>query len=350
MPRLLALALAALTAAGCNSYIPDCGDEGCGLAPVRVLMLNGGDSTDGSFGRYDPVTGTVDSTALAGGATQGLADGSDGFLYVTLPEAGRVDIFDEATLRRTGTVPVPGARHVAFGPNERMYVTSRTAAGASDVVMVDRDTRAVLGSVPVGGAANGIVVSGTRLYVATGADGVSHEVVVLDTRTDAVVDRVDVGCAPRFVLTNGRGNEPVDVFAVCTGTERDEVVALSGLTGRIAGRFDVGGAVSTAGPGRMAVVDYAPGGETLFVARADGAVVRFPLRPDVPPVVTPLGGDPIVAVAHDPVTDELYVARVRGRGRRGYVTVHNVAGAELRRFPSGGPSPVALRVPPPYVL
>ena len=339
---LLLLALGALTLSACDGNEPDPCDVPANCRP-DVLVANQGNFTEanGTLAAYNPASGAVDSTAALGSLLQSVTQGPDGFFYVTANTAGRVDVFDAAAggvPTRVGQIAVQAPRYVAFVSRQKAYVTTQLYDAPSLVTIINPQTQAATGTIEVGGFAEGITVLGDRAYVATGAFSATQEVVVIETETDAVIDRIDVGCNPRLVLSENAGIPPLPVFVVCSGAADDEIVVLNGETGAELRRISVGGAINTAGPGQDASLAFVEGALTLFVARLDGAVVRIPTASGtVMPI--PIGGTPIGAVAFDPASERLYVARVPGFALGGFVTVHDLTGAETARFSSGGVAP-----------
>jgi DNA-binding beta-propeller fold protein YncE len=350
MPRypLFLLALACVGLAGCDGQAA-C-EVGCGPPDdddAEVFVVNQGNFStgNGTLARFDPERVVVDSTAALGGLLQS-ATLHAGRLYVTVNTANRIDVFDTTTLTRVLQITVAAPRYVAFVSDTKAYVSSQFYDfGGSirpDIVsIVNPQTGALLDSVQVGGNAEGIGIVGGRAYVAVGAFSESHDVIVLDTSTDTAIDTIDVGCAPRLALPDAEG----DVFVVCAGGApgADEVVVLDGATGTEEGRI-AAGTVSTLGPGQDAHLSLTAA--ELYVAQADGRVIRIDTRTNsVVATLGPLGSDPIGAVSYDAPTGRLYVAHAP-RGLEfiagGYVTAHDRAGAEVRRFRSGGVAPSHL--------
>ncbi|HYE58897.1 MAG TPA: hypothetical protein VD948_10335, partial [Rhodothermales bacterium] len=91
-----------------------------------VLVANQGNFSDanGSITRYDPEGGTA-STPVSGLGTviQSLyVDG--GTLYVASNTAGRVDVFDTATLQRTGQITGLVSPRYMVRVGTKLYVTN----------------------------------------------------------------------------------------------------------------------------------------------------------------------------------------------------------------------------------
>jgi YVTN family beta-propeller protein len=143
-------------------------------------------------------------------------------LYVThygMENHGNVGIFDAGTLRRTGTIHLPGvACESAVSPDGRtLYVSNYRR---DSVQFVDVATGRVRREVPVGGHPKILVLSqdGARLFAANWG---SRSVTELATATSTVVRTLRVGTNPRGMAFTRAGtlyvanfnDHTVDVFA-----------------------------------------------------------------------------------------------------------------------------------------
>ncbi len=342
MHRLLTLLLVLpLTLFGCDSTGGECdGDADC-LPPLEVAIGNQGNfaAGDGSVTVYGGGTAAEPITDL-GSIVQSVAfAGPSRWLFVTANTGGRVEVYDQSGTERVGVLPVENPRYVAWGGEDRLFVTSQLYDRPSEVIVADARTLAVLDTVEVGGLAEGVAVSDGRVYVATGAFGATQEVVVLDATTGEVVDRIDTGCVgPRYVLAVG-----AEVWVTCTGSDDadGEVLRLSAETGAVTARIRVEGQIRTAGPGQDAADD--PVTDRLYVVRDQNAIVVIGVEAAEVVDEIAVGGDPIGAVGVDRFRDRLYLGRVPGFDVRGYVTVHTLDGAEVDRFEAGvAPTAIAF--------
>lgn len=354
--RLFLLTLLLLTAAGCELLG---GHEEPDPVTTGVFVANQGSFTDGngSVSVYDPQAGIANAAAVTGlGSIVQSLRFHEGRLYVVANTGNRIDVYDPATLTRTGQVTgLLSPRYMAVA-GEKAYVTNLYGAPGSftggRVAVLDLASQAKVKDIAVGDNPEGIVVVGRRAYVAHHGFGSGRTLSVIDTATDAVVDTIDVGCdGPRYLLADAEE----EVYVFCTGQtlyddqynpigETDGAVrVLDGATGEIIARFDVDGRLGTEGPGQDAY--YAPEAEEAYVVLDGHTVLRFDTAANAEAGrLGPLAGAPIGAVAYDDVAGRLYVGHVPDYTTSGTVTVHDRAGAEVDRFTAGiAPTYIAFR-------
>lgn len=352
MRYLLLLALPILLVA-CDSDDPapdECLEGDCLPPPATVFVGNQGNFTagDGSVTVYDPERDEATEPITDLGSIVQSVTAAFGRLYVTANSGGRVEVYEttSGSYERVGRVEVENPRYVALdGDNGRLYVTSQLYDRPSEVIVADAATFEVLEAVQVGGFAEGIAVAGDRVFVATGAFGATQEVVVLDAATNAVAQRIDVGCtAPRSLALDADG----EVWVFCAGTPatddapevESEVVVLEAATGEVVTRIAIDGRIDTAGPGQDA---YAPLGLHLFAVRDQDTLLRFDTVSNTLEDTIPLEGDPIGAVAFEPVYERIYVGRVPGFDVAGSVTIHELEGTQVGQFGAGA-VPAAISI------
>jgi DNA-binding beta-propeller fold protein YncE len=346
---LLALPLF-LTA--CDSATDPAGCTGGDCLPPQatVFVGNQGNFTagDGSVTVYDPERDEATEPISDLASIVQSVTAAFGRLYVTANTGGRVEVYDAASYDRVGRVEVANPRYVAIdGEGRRLFVTSQLYDRPSEVAVVDAETFEVVETVAVGGFAEGIAVSEGRVFVATGAFGATQEVVVLDAATNEVVQRIDVGCtAPRSLATDADG----EVWVFCAGAPatgaapevESEVVVLNAATGEVMTRIAVDGRIDTTGPGQDVHAPLAP---TILAVRDQDTLLRFDVVSNTLEATIPLDGDPIGAVAFDPLYERIYVGRVPGFDVAGSVTIHEADGTQVGQFTAGA-APAAIALTP----
>jgi hypothetical protein len=350
MPRLLVLFSALLLVGACDSNTS---------APetTAVYVGNQGIFSDnsGTLTRHDPASGatTQDAVPNLGGLVQALRI-HDGRLYVLLNFAdsfsasrGRIDVVDLQTGQRVQQidVSVPRSMDVVGGTAfvSNFYTESLTA--------ITLATGQIRGQVAVGANPEGVAAVGDRVYVSTYSAsaaftdfGAGRDVRVVSATTLQPIATIDVGCdGPRALLADGDG----EVWVFCTGktvydadftvVERTngEAVVLNGASGAVVARIPLDAQLGASSLGADAA--YSAAREEAW-AVVGGAVVRFDTRANARAGTVPIGGAPIGAVAYDDTSDQLYLGRLdptSGFSADGFVSVHDRAGAELRRFPAG---------------
>lgn len=333
----------------------ECFEGDCLPPPATVFVGNQGNFTagDGSVTVYDPERDAATEPITGLGSIVQSVTAAFGRLYVTANTGGRVEVYEttSGSYERVGRVEVENPRYVAVdGDRGRLYVTSQLYDRPSEVAVVDAETFEVIEKVEVGGFAEGIVTTGERVFVATGAFGATQEVVVLNAETNAVAQRIDVGCtAPRSLVRDSDG----EVWVFCAGAPatddapevEGEVVVLEAATGEVVTRIPIDGRIDTAGPGQDA---YAPLGLHLFAVRDQDTVLRFDAASNALEAAIPLDGDPIGAIAFEPIYERVYVGRVPGFDVAGSVTVHDLDGAQVGQFGAGA-VPTAISIAHPAV-
>lgn len=357
--RLHRIALGAFLAfpfllAACDTTTETCdatdATADCLPPPAAVFVGNQGNFTagDGSVTVYDPERDEATEPITGLGSIVQSVTAAFGRLYVAANTGGHVEVYDATSYERVGRIEVANPRYVAVdGAGGRLYVTSQLYDRPSEVAVVDAETFEVIETVEVGGFAEGVAVSEGRVFVATGAFGATQEVVVLDAATNEVAQRIDVGCtAPRSLAADPDG----EVWVFCAGAPatdtapevESEVVVLDAATGETVTRIAVDGRIDTAGPGQDV---YAPIAPTLLAVRDQDTVLRFDVISNALQVAIPLGGDPIGAVAFDPIYGRFYVGRVPGFDVAGSVTIHEADGTQVGQFTAGA-APTSIAVTP----
>ncbi len=353
LSRLLLLLLLTSGLAGCDLFGDSDDDR---RLSTGVFVGNQGNFRDGngSVTTYDPQTGASTARAIAdlNSIIQSVTV-AGGVLYVTANTGDRLYRFDAQTLAALPSIEVFSPRYVAID-GDRAYVTSLYGARGSfsggRLNVIDLAGGVVTDSISTGDNPEGVLVADDRVYVAAHGfgNGSSLSTHGSDGRSTG---GLDLGCdGPRALHRDAQG----EVWVVCTGAliyDADfnvtgevpgEVVVLRENT--IVARFPLGVRTATSGPGQESF--YSPDGQTLIVVAGGSRIIRFDTRTNQSSgeVALPNDANPIGAVALDGSRGRLYVARVTGFDRAGYVTIHSAdGGAELGRFAAGvAPTSIAF--------
>lgn len=333
---LIILLTLSVVAVGCDSGGVD--DEPEEASAVFVANQGNFGDGNGSVSTYDPATDMAQPAAVPpaqlGSTVQGAFLTEERY-YVVANTGRRLDVFDRETLQRVGQTDMLFAnpRYVLV-EGETAYVTDQVFGGTSSVAVLDLSGEAIAlrERIEVSGSPEGLARAGDRLFVGLGAFDASDRVAIIDAEQGALIEEVDIGCSARFVLADRQG----EVFALCTDT--GEAVILDGLSGDELARLDLGGAVSTNGPGQDGY--YTSETEELYAVVGQNTVVRINTANNaVAGTVGPLSGTPISAVAYDAERQTLYLGRTEpapaGFTERGTVTLHRRDGEQTGRFETG---------------
>ncbi|NNE47952.1 MAG: hypothetical protein HKN37_14975 [Rhodothermales bacterium] len=332
--------------AGCDTAATDPAED----LTTYVLVANQGNFGDGngSVTRFDPETGTVTSVlARAGSIIQSIFV-RDNLTYAVMNTGDRIDILDQSRGLIGQIVDVPSPRYIAWADTDRLLVSNLFD---NTVSIVDLTTSSIVGSVDVGPNPEGIFVGGGLAYVANHGFGSGSTISVVDIGTGQVVRTPDLACdGPRFVFMDAQS----ELWIVCSGqvlydanfnavgTTNGAVLVMDRTTDAILNRFDVGGMITTPGPGQDAF--YSESSESLFVVLESESILHFDTAQNLQmQQIGPLSGDPIGAVAFDAGSERLYVGRVPGFTQAGEVTILHLDGTVLDSFTAGvAPSHIAI--------
>lgn len=340
MLRLLSLALL-FVLAGCDLLSntdtrPD--------AVTGVFVVNQGNFSDGNgtISTYDPRSGSLRLSAAANlGSILQSATLRDGQLYVTANTGNRVDVFDATSMQRTAQISSLGSvRFLAFSGN-RMFVTRLFA---SDVAVVNLDSRTLERTIPVGQNAEGVVVVGNQVVVANSNFGNGTTLTFASVDGSGTPANVNADCEGPRLMAVDRENE---LWVFCTGAtvynasfteiirqSNGAVRVFNAASRQIVARFDLDVQLGTSGPGQD--IYYSDDAQEVYAVLRDRRILRFNTRTNqAAGVMGPVQGDAIGAVAYDAGAEELYLGRITGFATAGYVTVHARNGLEIRRFPAG---------------
>lgn len=364
---LLVLGLT-VSSAGCDLFE---GDDDEPVVPSSIVVLNGGNFGDqnGYLTVYDAETGMTSDLADLGAFGHSVSvRGNRAYVSLNTFTTGRIDVVDLNTSQVIQQIDAPAPRSIAFVDDQTVLATNLSVFGAEgpEPGIVSRISLSGGSSDPfatVGLYPEGIVIIGGKAYVAnSGSLGDSRTLSVVDL-SDGSEDRIDLGCdGPNEIFVDGGGELAVvcagktvynDDFTEILEETNGQVLFLDAASSQIVDRIELNLKPVSASEAQTAFYDDASG--DLFVtADPTDEILRFDTdrnelesRLDVPDQEDLIG---IAAVAYDPATERLYVARLaKGPGgfadftSSGAVLVLDEAGALVDRF-SVGPSPTHIAI------
>lgn len=322
--RLLATGLlfaTSLLMTGCDLFGGNDDDGEGSLEGTRIVVANGGNfsAQDGSLTLYDPTARTATTTDINVAFINSI-DEQDGRLYVVdntaADNAGRITAYDASTLERVNQIQNPRPpREIAFAAGDRAYVTNLSRFDAnfipqpSTVSILNLATGDFVDTIAVGRSPEGVVVAEGRVFVANSAGGT---VSVIDTEADVVETTLDLCEGPNETFLDAQG----EVAIVCEGSA--EVVFLDPGTLGVVDRASVPGPIGSANATQSSY--YSAAGQVMIVINGspfddaadsyyeiDTETNTFVRETTVParPQFAGLG-----AVAYDPLTEDVYLARL----------------------------------------
>ncbi|MBF0562631.1 MAG: YncE family protein [Alphaproteobacteria bacterium] len=156
-------------------------------------------------------------------------DAKEQRLFVTRGE--RVDVLDTNSGKVIGSIAdLKGVHGVALAPElNRGYISD---GSANSVVVFDLATLKPVGTIPVGTKPDAIVYdeSTRRVFVANGGSG---DLTAIDATTGMVVGSVELGGKPEFAVVNGNGQLFVNV------EDRSQLIAVDTANLTIVVRYDL---------------------------------------------------------------------------------------------------------------
>ncbi|NBB72124.1 MAG: hypothetical protein GVY35_00425 [Bacteroidetes bacterium] len=353
---------AVLLLAGCDLV----GSEDTDTAPrtTGVIVGNSGNFSDqnGTLTLYNPRTRQARQATTLGAFLQTMRLSGDSLYVVTNTFAGgRVDVFDAATLSRTGQAISPSTpRAVAPATDDKAYVTNTSfSGGESFVALYDRGTgkfREATTRLPTMPA--DVLVTGGQAFVANyGSGGDGTTLSVIDVATDQVTSTTELGCdGPNELFLDAQD----EIAVVCQGKTvynedfseiieqtNGQIVFVDAGSGAVISRIELDQQVGSANGTQSAY--YAAASEELYVIDGTDTVLRFDTASNTAegavsvPSRTGLTG--LTAVAYDAATQQLYVGRFASGAQggpdytsAGSVVVLNRDGSVATSF-QAGPSP-----------
>lgn len=314
------------------------------FATTAVYVGNQGNFSDanGSVTRYDPMTQDLTPDAIPNLNTlvQSITlHGDRG--YVMANTSDRIDVFDTTTdTRISQIIGVPSPRYMTIVDDSTAYVSNLFDNTVTVLNLIDNCPEK---TVPVGANPEDIAVVGPRAYVANNGFGGDSTLTVIDIATRTVIDTIDLGCdGPRMLEVDGQG----EVWVFCNGntvynddfTEiieqtNGQVVVLGGRSGVVIARFELDAQIGAASAGQDAFYDpvtdraFVVQGQRILVFNTTNNTMLDPI--DIP------GEEAIGGVAYDAAADRMYLARITGFTTTGFVSIHDLSGAETGRFDAG---------------
>ena len=323
------------------------------FATTGIYIGNQGNFSDanGSVSFHDPVSATTQQNAIPNLNTliQSITL-HEGIGYIMANTSNRIDIFDAETNTRTSQIiGVPSPRYLAVIDSTKAYVSNLFDNTITLINLLDECPEA---AIPVGSNPEDIVVTSGRAYVANNGFGADSTLTVIDVETDEIIDTIDLECdGPRMLEVDGQD----EVWVICNGntvynddfTEiieqtNGQVVVLGGRSGTVRTRFELDAQVGSELGGQDSYYDAIT--DRLFVVQENRILVFNTTTNTQLDAIEISGEEQIGGVAYDAAGDRLYLARITGFTTAGFVSVHDLSGAEVSRFDAGiAPTTLAMR-------
>lgn len=312
---------------------------------LQVYVANQGNFSDanGTLTQYTPEDNTVSQDVVTGLNTlvQSITV-HNGVGYILANTSDRIDVIDLETNERIGQIrDVSSPRFMVAVSADKAYVSNLFA---STVTIVDLVNDEALGSIAVGMNPEDIAVSSGIAYVANFGFGTADSTVsVIDVATDTVIETKQTGCdGPRFlevdqenelwVFCNGKTVFNDDFSEIIEQTN-GQVVVFDNVTGEEVARIALDAQSGASSLGQDAWYD--PGSNRMFLVKGLSILVFDASTNELSETVEISGEEEIGAVAYDGGEDVLYLGRVTGFTEAGFVSIHDMMGAELDRFTAG---------------
>lgn len=312
---------------------------------LQVYVANQGNFSDanGTLTQYTPEDNTVSQDVVTGLNTlvQSITV-HNGVGYILANTSDRIDVIDLETNERTGQIrDVSSPRFMVAVSADKAYVSNLFT---STVTIVDLVNDEALGSIAVGMNPEDIAVSSGIAYVANFGFGTADSTVsVIDVATDTVIETKQTGCdGPRFlevdqenelwVFCNGKTVFNDDFSEIIEQTN-GQVVVFDNVTGEEVARIALDAQSGASSLGQDAWYD--PGSNRMFLVKGLSILVFDASTNELSETVEISGEEEIGAVAYDGGEDVLYLGRVTGFTEAGFVSIHDMMGAELDRFTAG---------------
>ena len=312
---------------------------------LQVYVGNQGNFSDanGSVSLYSPEDGSVDVDVVPGLNTlvQSISI-HNGAGYIIGNTSDRIDVIDLETNQRVAQIrEVSSPRFMEIASDDKAYVSNLFA---NSITIIDLVNNAVVGSISVGVNPEDIVVIDDKAYVANYGFGTADSTLsVIDVATDSVLDTITPGCdGPRFleadqdselwVFCNGKTVFNEDFTEIIEETNGEVVVFDSG-SGLEVARIELDAQTGATSLGQDAWYD--PTSNRMFFVKGVSILVFDASTNELSSTIEISGEEEIGAVAYDPGADVLYLGRVTGFTSSGFVSIHNMEGAEVDRFAAG---------------
>ena len=312
---------------------------------LQLYVANQGNFSDanGSVTHYNAEDGSVNQDVVTGLNTlvQSITV-YNGMGYIVGNTSDRIDVIDLETNERIDQIrDVPGPRFMTIVSDEKAYISNLFA---NSVTIIDLATNTVDGSISVGMNPERIAVSNGKAFVANFGFGTADSTLsVIDIASDSVIETMQTDCdGPRFlevdqedevwVFCNGKTVYNEDFSEIIEQTN-GEVVVFDGDSGVEVARMDLDAQAGTNALGQDAWYD-ASTNRMFFVVGATILVFDATTN-EMADTIEILGEEEIGAVAYDAGSDVLYLGRITGFTTSGFVSMHDMAGAEVDRFTAG---------------
>ena len=215
---LTLLTLASFSIVGCDVFGADDGDPDS--QAKKLLVTNQGNFSDenGSLSLYSLEDSTVNNNIVAGfsGLPQSVTvSGNMAYVLVNTStfNGGRIDIIDLNSNTRVGQVAdVAAPRYLAFGPDNKAYVSNLFNGTVSVINTIDNSISA---AIPVGSNPEGVLFTEEKIIVANYGFGADSTLSVIDPSLDTVVQTVDLECDGPRTLSEIPGTD--DFLVICSG-------------------------------------------------------------------------------------------------------------------------------------
>jgi len=203
---------------GCDVFGADDGEVD--VETRQLLITNQGNFSDenGSLSLFSLADSTVSNNIISGfsGLPQSVTvQGDMAYILVNTStfNGGRIDIVDLTSKTRVGQIAeVPAPRYMAFGPDNKAYVSNLFNGTVSVINTIDNS---IASTISVGSNPEGVLFSDGKIFVANYGFGADSTLSVIDPDLDTVRQTVDLGCDGPRTLSDIPGTD--DLLVVCSG-------------------------------------------------------------------------------------------------------------------------------------
>ena len=312
---------------------------------LQVYVANQGNFSDanGSVSQYTPEDGVVIQDVVAGLNTlvqsMTVYKGVGYILGNTSDKIDIVDLSNNARIAQIGDVSSP--RFMKIVSDEKAYVSNLFSAS---VTVLDLENLSIQGTIPVGMNPESIALVNGRAYVSNFGFGTSDSTLsVIDVITDTVIETKDPDCdGPRFlevdredelwVFCNGKTVYNEDFTEIIEQTD-GQVVVFDGISGEEVTRIELDEQAGASSLGQDAWFDAVT--NQMFLVLGNSIAVFDAANNELSNTIEISGEESIGAVAYEPNSGSLYLARITGFTSAGFVSIHNNSGTEVGRFVTG---------------